>query len=203
MTSVKGKILARIRRLGPSEVFTPKDLLDIAPRGSVDMALKALTAEGTIRRIGRGLYDIPRESQLVSGPLPASLDQIARAIARRHRWTILPHGPLAANLWGLSTQVPARTVYISSGPSKSFDFGKQRVEFRHASPKETAVESERAGAIIQALRDFGRRRVDDELIARLRSRLSAKDKRELLRDARHSADWIYQVAKRIAGTGSK
>lgn len=203
MPSIKQKILNRIRRMEPRAVFTPKDLLDLAPRGSVDMTLKALSAEGTIRRIARGLYDLPRESRLLGGQSPASLDQIARAIARRHRWTIIPHGPLAANLWGLSTQVPARTVYISSGPSKNFEFGKQRIEFRHASPKETAVQSERAGAVIQALRDFGRRRVDEELIVRIGSRLSAKDKQDLLRDARHSADWIYQVAKRIAAKGAE
>ena len=60
---MKESVLARIRRLGPGKSFMAKDFLDIATRGSVDMVLSSLLREGAIRRIRRGLYDVPRQSE--------------------------------------------------------------------------------------------------------------------------------------------
>jgi len=61
------------------------------------------------------------------------------------------------------------------------------------------VASVRSGTVIQALRHLGRRAVNDKVIEKLRRFLSAKEKRDLVRDARQSADWIYATARAIAG----
>ena len=61
-----------------------------------------------------------------------------------------------------------------------------------------AVGNERAGGVIQALRHLGQRAVDKAVIQKLRTILNAKDKRDLVRDARQSADWIYAAARAIA-----
>ena len=99
--------LARIDKLGPGKAFMAKDFLDIASRGSIDVALTSLTSAGKIRRIRRGLYDLPIVNPDLGGELSPDIDEAARTIARRNRWTIIPEGPWAANLVGLSTQVPA------------------------------------------------------------------------------------------------
>jgi hypothetical protein len=199
MASDKDRIIARIRRWGPGAAFTPKDFVDLASRGTVDMTLAALLSDGTIRRLARGLYDYPRYGRLLEKLAAPDLDQVARALARRYRWNIIPDGPLAAHLLGLSTQVPARSVYISDGPSKTITIGRQTVHFKNARPKETGVASVRSGTVIQALRHLGRRAVNDKVIEKLRRFLSAKEKRDLVRDARQSADWIYAAARAIAG----
>jgi Family of unknown function (DUF6088) len=98
------------------EGFIAKDFLDIASRGSTDVALTSLTSTGKIRRIRRGLYDLPIVNPDPGGELSLDIDDAARTIARRNRWTIVPDGPWAANLVGLSTQVPAKIVYLSDGP---------------------------------------------------------------------------------------
>ncbi len=199
MASDKDKIIARIRRWGHGAAFTAKDFLDLAARGTVDMTLTALIADSTIRRLTRGLYDYPRYSEMLQQLTAPDLNEVARALARRYRWTIIPDGPLAANLLGLSTQVPAQAVYISDGPTKTIAIGKRRILFKNARPKETGVTSVRSGCVIQALRHLGRHAVDATVIRRLRRILSAKDKRALVRDARQSADWIYAAACAIAG----
>lgn len=198
MQAAKDKIIARIRRWGHGAAFTPKDFLDLASRGTVDMTLSALLADATIRRLARGLYDYPGYSELLGQMTAPDLDAVAQALARRYRWTIIPDGPTAANLLGLSTQVPAKAVYISDGPTKTITIGKRTIHFKNARPKETGVASVRAGGVIQALRHLGRRAVDERVIQKLRKILSAKDKRDLLRDARQSADWIYATARAIA-----
>lgn len=194
----KDKILARIRRWGGGAAFTPKDFLDLASRGTIDMTLAALLADGTVRRLARGLYDYPRQSTLLDTPASPDLDEVARALARRYRWNIIPEGALAAHLLGLSTQVPARSVYISNGPTKAIKIGRQTIHFKNTRPKETGVASVRSGTVIQALRHVGRRAVDQRVIEKLRRILSASQKRDLVRDARHSADWIYRAARDIA-----
>lgn len=199
MASDKDKIIARISRWGHGAAFTPKDFLDLASRGTIDMTLAALLADGTIRRLARGLYDYPRYSEMLGQLTAPRLDQIAQALARRYRWTIIPDGPLAANLLGLSTQVSARAVYISDGPTKTIAIGKQKILFKNARPKEAGVTSVRSGTVIQALRYLGRRAVDNTVIRRLQRDLSARDKRTLVRDAKQSADWIYAAACKIAG----
>ena len=192
------KIINRIRRAEPGWAFTPKDFLDLGSRGIIDMTLSALARKGTIRRIDRGLYDTPKTSSLLGGVLSPDLDQVARAIARRFRWRIIPEGTLAANMLGLSAQVPAKIIYISDGPSTEIQIGKQTIVFKHARPKRMKNEGESSSLVIEALRHLGKDAANSDLIDRLEHKLSKAEKRELLRDARYSADWIYEVAQKIA-----
>ena len=179
-------------------VFTPKDFLDLSSRGNIDVTLGAFLEEGLIRRIARGVYDLPRFNESLGGQLSPDIDQAAQAIARRFRWQIIPEGTLAANMLGLSTQVPAKTIYLSDGPTRSIRIGRQTLYFKHARPKETRIEDRTSAIVIQALRYLGQSAIDSEAIAQLRQRLSAREKKQLLRDARYSSDWIFSVAQQIA-----
>jgi hypothetical protein len=52
--------------------------------------------------------------------------------------------------------------------------------------------------VFQALRYIGRAAVDAQVIARLRRSLSAGQRRELLKDARYTTDWIAAVVRQVA-----
>ena len=140
MPTTKELIGSRIHRLGPGHAFTPKDFVDLGTRGMVDVTLSQLVSLGVIRRVGRGLYDLPKYSEALGITLGPDIDQIAQAIARRFRWRIMPTGAWAANALGLSTQIPAKIVYLSDGPNRKFEFGKQTLHFKHARPKEMRTE---------------------------------------------------------------
>ncbi len=105
MQTMQDQIVARIGRLERGKAFSAKDFLDIASRGTIDMTLSGLNRRGTIRRIRRGLYDMPKINPSLGGKLSPDIDEAARAIARRQRWKIVPEGAWP-NLLGLSTQVP-------------------------------------------------------------------------------------------------
>jgi hypothetical protein len=132
MATATELVLSRIKALGEGAVFTPKDLTDVAQRGLVDMTLKKLTQTGVIRRLARGLYDTPKHSALLNTELSPDIDAVAKAIARRFRWRIVPSGAYAANLLGLSAQVPAKVVYLAEGidRTKTFLVGPQTLVFR-------------------------------------------------------------------------
>ena len=198
MLTTKGRIVARIHRMGAGRVFTPKDFLDLGSRGMVDVTLSQLVSARVIRRVGRGLYDLPKHSEALGITLSPNIDEIAQAIARRFRWRIIPTGAWAANTLGLSTQVPAKITYLSDGPNQKFELGKQTIHFKHARPKEMRTEGALSSLVVQALRFLGKHEVGPEVIARLRNRLSPVDKRRLLRDTRYSTDWIFAVARQVA-----
>ena len=121
--TIENKLSYRIRGNGSGWAFSPKDFLDLGGRPTVDSALHRLTRRGEVRRVVRGIYDYPRFSKLLDQQLSPDVDQVARAIARKFGWRIQPSGAIAANLLGLSTQVPARAVYLSDGPDRSYKIG--------------------------------------------------------------------------------
>jgi hypothetical protein len=176
-----------------------KDFLDIASRGTVDMTLSALLRDRVIRRVRRGLYDVPKVNPDLGGTLSPDIDQTARALARRHRWSIVPEGAWAANLLGLSTQVPAKIVYLSDGPNQKIQLGRRTIHFKHARPQALGHEQGMAALVIQALRYIGKEGMDDAFIQRLRSLLPEAEKRRLVKATRFGVDWIYETAKKVTG----
>jgi hypothetical protein len=199
MQTMRDQILARIKRLGEGKAFSAKDFLDIATRGTIDVALGSLTRTGIIRRIRRGLYDMPRVNQALGGKLSPDIDEAARAIARRQHWKIVPEGAWAANLLGLSLQVPATITYLTDGPSKEVQIGRRSIHFKHARPKVMAGAPDgKFALVVQALRYLGKEGVGQREIDALRSSLSPSEKRQLVKETQFGVDWINEVAKRIA-----
>jgi hypothetical protein len=198
MQTMRDQIVARIDQLGEGKAFSAKDFLDIASRGTIDMALSSLTRRGTIRRVGRGLYDRPKMNPALGGKLSPDIDEAAQAIARRQRWKIVPEGAWAANLLGLSTQVPSRIVYLTDGPNNEVQIGRRSIHFKHARPKAMAGLEGKFALVVQALRHLGKEGVGLREIETLRTLLSPAEKRRLVKDARFGVDWIYEVAKKIA-----
>jgi hypothetical protein len=196
MQTTRDQIVARIKRLGERKAFSAKDFLDIASRGTIDMALTSLTRLGIIRR---GLYDMPKVNRALGGDLSSDINEAARAIGRRQRWKIMPEGAWAANLLGLSTQVPAKIIYLTDGPNNEVPIGRRRIQFKHARPKVMAGLEGKFALVVQALRHLGKEGVGPREIETLRAALSPAEKRKLVKDTRFGVDWIYEVAKRIAG----
>src|ERR1700733_8698095 len=198
MQTMRDHIVARIERLGEGKAFSAKDFLDIASRTTIDVTLHSLALSGKIRRIRRGLYDMPKVNPALGGKLSPDIDEAARAIARRQRWKIVPDGAWAANLLGLSTQVPAKIIYLTDGPNKEVLIGRRTIHFKHARPKAMAGLEGKFALVVQALRYLGKDSVGPREIETLREALTPAEKRKLVKDARFGVDWIYEVAKRIA-----
>lgn len=198
MQTMQHQILRRIERFEPGKAFSAKDFLDIASRTTIDVALAKLTIVGKIRRIRRGLYDTPKFNAALGGKLSPDIDEAARAIARRQRWTIVPQGAWAANLLGLSTQVPSKISYLTDGPTKEIQIGRRSIYFRHAGPKVMAGLEGKEALVIQALRHLGEKNVGKRELETLRSALSPQERRRFLKNTRFTLDWVHNVAKRIA-----
>jgi hypothetical protein len=196
MRTTADKILAEIARHEEDWCFSPKDFMGLAERDALDQAFSRLTSGGVIRRIGRGVYDVPRYNAVLKKILSPNPNQIARAVARRFGWRILPTGAHAANMLNLSTQVPMKIVYQSDGPTKVMNFESWTLHFKHTAPKKMAA-GELGGLLINALQFLGKDHVTPVVIGKLRRRFTDEQKEQLLEDAKYGPDWIHQVIRSL------
>lgn len=197
------RVQRRIRAKGEGAVFGARDFLDLGSRAAVDQALSRLERGGLIRRISRGVYDYPRRSERLGITLSPEPEEVVRAVARRDASRVQVSGTAAANALGLSTQVPARIVYLTDGESRRLQIGEQVVELRHASPRNLATAGKVSGTVIQALRHLGRQHVDESTVRHLQRVLSEGDKDRLRKDRVHAPGWMQPVLLEIAGGGSE
>ncbi len=148
--SIPDTIQERIGQ-APKLVWTPSDFADIGARGAVDKALQRMAKSGRLRRIDRGLYDLPTFNALTKKPTVPDYRSIIDAVARRDKARCVVDGMTAANTLGLTNAVPAKIEVLVDARLKPIQLGKQKIVFKHAAPSRLYW-AERPGMyLVQAL----------------------------------------------------
>ena len=190
--SMDAKVLRRLRSRGSGAVAASTEFLDLGNRASVDQALSRLVRRGELRRVSRGVYGYPERSRLI-GELAPRPEQVAQALARRGCQRLLVSGAYAANLLGLSDQVPARIEYLTDGPSQTVMIRNLAVKLKQTTARRLAVADRISGTVAEALRFLRQSQVDESVVAKLRERLSAVERAQLLKDIPLVPAWIGEV----------
>ena len=191
------KLLKRIQSHGRGWVFTPAHFEDLAGRSTVGTVLQRLHEKGTIRQLARGLYHYPKiDPQL--GLLEPDTDAIARALAGRDAIRLQASGAYAANLLGLSTQVPMKRFFLTDGLSRTVQVGRRQIVLRRTTPKNMATAGRISGLVIQALRHLGQKHVDATVLRKLDQRLDEDARQQLLKDSRYAPEWIARIIRQLA-----
>lgn len=133
------------------QVWTPVDFLDLGPRAAIDKALQRMAAAGRIRRIDRGLYDVPRFNKLTGRSTSPDTRAIIDAVARRDQARFIVDGLTAANDLGLTTAVPAHVIVFTDNRLRPIKFGNQTVTFKQAAPSRLYWAGRPAMRVVQAL----------------------------------------------------
>ena len=194
----------RILSTPEGAVFITSDFLDLADTPAINKALSRLSADGTIRRVVRGVYDRPAFSELLQEYAAPDMKQIAEAFARNFGWTIVPCGDTALNQLGLSTQVPAVWQYVSDGPYRKYTIGNRALSFKHGANKDVSGLTEKFALVVQALKAMGRDNIDLPTLEKLTSILGPEERLAFINDTQHRTAWINRVAKElVALDGSK
>jgi hypothetical protein len=199
MTGISDKIARRIRAHGKGKwVCSAKDFLDIGSRMAVDQALSRLVKAGDLRRVGHGLYDLPRTSVTLNRPAPTNLDEAVAAVARRDNIRIMPDGIVAANRLGLTTAVPAKADYVTDGATRTVKIDGWTIRLRHARPTIMNWAGRPGAPVVQALHWLGPRASDDpQTVAILRRRLPDSVKRDLVKGTSSLPDWAASIVNKI------
>lgn len=148
---LKSLIQARMDAGSPGAVWTPADFLNLAGRDAVDKTLQRLITSGALRRIDRGLYDLPTLNSLTRQPGPPDTRSIIDAIARRDQIRVLVDGMTAANDLGLTDAVPAKIVVHTDARLRPIRLGNLQITFRPTAASKLYWAGRPAMRLIQAL----------------------------------------------------
>lgn len=195
--SIDDQIFKAIASLGHGAVFVPTAFLSFGSRQAVDIVLHRLVRKGTIRRLARGIYDFPKEHPKLGKLLP-SPEKIAEALVGRDCTRIQPTGAYAANILGLSEQVPAKVVFLTDGPSRIVKIGTTTIQLRRTTPKNMAIAGRLSGLLVQALRELGKEHITSERIEHLKRTIPLNARQELLKDIRFAPEWMHSIFKELA-----
>jgi hypothetical protein len=109
-------------------------------------------------------------------------------------------GAAAANALGLTTQVPARTVYLTSGRSRKLQLGRQEVELKHAPRWQLALAGQPAGEAVRALAWLGPAKAEAAL-RKLKHKLPKAAFQEMASVTPMLPNWLARSVGSIAAGG--
>ena len=195
MQRLTEQILAHAAGFPEGTPLAAKSLLHLGTRAAVDQALSRMAERGQLIRTGRGVYLRPIASRF--GTRTPSVEQAVEALAIQKGEIIVSNGAAAANALGLTTQVPVRSVYLTSGRSRKMHLGKRFVELRHAPRWQLVLANRPAGEAVRALAWLGPEKADAALRA-LKRKMPPGVFGELVAAAPQLPTWLAQSVGKAA-----
>lgn len=191
--SVTESIRGKIQSVQRGEPFTNSHFLKLGSRYSVDKALSRFVKEGLIERVTRGVFVRPKKSRFVGKVMP-DVSRIIQVIAKDHGEVIQVHGAEAARRFKISTQMPTKPIYYTSGPSREIQIINLTVKLMHTSSRRKLQHAgKKAGLALTALWYLGKKEVNTETVHRIREGLSSEEFETLRSTA--MPEWMTQAIK--------
>ena len=198
MPSLPSQIVSHAAESPEGTLLCPSALLHLGSRAAVDQALSRLARKGELMRVCQGVYVRPIQTRF--GLRPPSVEKVLSSLSTLWGETIVPCGGMAANALGLTTQVPIRSVYLTSGPDRNLKLGGLTVELRHAPRWQLAAPRRPAGEVVRALAWLGPKEVEEGLAA-VRNKLSAEDLNELAASRAVMPAWMAEPVSAMVANG--
>lgn len=197
--SIDGKIIRSIKARKGALAFSAKDFGHLGSRPAIGQGLARLVKQGRLRRVRQGIYDLPKAHPLLGQTAPDPM-AVIRALMDGSGAQWQASGAYAANLMGLSDQVPAKIVILTDGVPRRVPLGKLTLVFRRAAPRNLLGAGKPAGLVIQAIRYLRKDALSPAMIDRLRKQLDADTKADLRTLGPDVAAWMQPVVRQIAET---
>jgi hypothetical protein len=128
---------------------------------AVRRAMSDLAEQGNLNRVYDNTYVKPVQTRF--GSYSPAFEEVIPKLADLWKETIVPSGGASANALGMTTQVPVKPVYLTSGHNKILWFGNLAVHLRHAPGWQLVAPDHMAGDIIRALAWMGPEEVEEGL----------------------------------------
>lgn len=177
------------------EPFISSQLLALGSRNCIDQTLYRLEKEGSIARIARGVYVRPKLNRFIGKVLPHSF-QVAKKLSELTGETVQVNGAEAARRLGLSTQVPTKPVYWTTGQNRRFQMSGQEVILKHVPARKIAHADSLAGLAISALWYLGKEAVTMNTLQTLKEQMPSEEYQKF-KAARHQMpNWLTKLLQK-------
>jgi len=206
MSDIGTHIASLVNAAGPGFVWTPADFAQLGSRDVIDKTLQRLVASGALRRIDRGLYDLPAVNRLTQRATAPDYRAVVDAIARRNQLRLLVAGMTAANDLGLTDAVPARVTIHTDARRRSIRLDNLLIDFKQTAPSRLYWAGRPAMRVVQALHWLKDTLPDDG--DRVRARLHAiladpkhgqAITQDLIQGFAHLPAWMQGFLRTVAG----
>lgn len=195
MQTIEKNIINRVYGNGRGWVFFGNDFADLGQADAIDKALSRLAKAGQIRRVLRGLYDYPKFSTMLNKALSADIDQVAHALARKFGWEIQVSGNAALNILRLSTQVPTRYVYHSSGPSRTYQLDSITLSFKKTALKDMGLKDAQSALLVQALKALKKKVLSQAEQRTIADYFPKQRHAKIIKETRYVTSWVHELIK--------
>jgi hypothetical protein len=171
--STQKQIREQLGSYSKGEAILAHEFLPLGSRDAVDKSLFRLVSEGSLTRIGKGVYALPNNHSLL-GEIPVSVEAIIEAYTKKSGAKVQLSGPDALNVLGLSTQVPKGTYFYTDGPGRQLTRGKQEIVLHKVNAKVLLCAETSGAPFLSALYFIGKDKVTPEVKAGLSSKLTSE-----------------------------
>lgn len=172
-------IAQAISKKKPGSLIVPSDFRGTGTSMAVKKALSRIAKTNQIKRLAVGIYYIPKIDRVL-GELKPDTDTVIQMIADKEKIRLRPSGAYVLNQLGLTTQVPAKRVYLTDGNPRKFMIGKLQIRFKPTTSKKLSLKGKMSSLVIQALEELNLDEIDE--ISRMKLKdLLLKENTKLLK----------------------
>ena len=197
MQSIHNQIENEIKKKRRGKIFFANDFKKIGSNEAVRLTLFRLCKQGFILRLSNGIFLYPKISKRIGTVYP-SIEDIAKAIAKKEKARLIPTGLYALNKLGLSTQVPMRVVFLTDGAPRVIKVGKKAtIRFKKTVAKHLAFKGKITALVIFALKEIGKDKVTDSQCKLIKEALTFEKEENIIYDASLAPEWISKIIQKI------
>lgn len=182
-------ILKHIEQIPAGEPFSISSLRGLASTNNLQQILYRLAKKKHITRLSRGIYVRPLINKLV-GEIPPEPHKIAETIAETYGEKIGISGAEAANLLELSTQVPVKHIFYTTGTTRTIKIGNLEITLKHISPRKLVEPETFIGTVISALWYIGKENLSLEILKKIQYKLGRKKFLKLYNYLSNMPSWM-------------
>ena len=197
MQSTHIQIKEFIKKKRRGNLFFANDFKSFGSGDSIRQALSRLCKDEFIIRLSNGIYLYPKTSKRIGVVYP-SIEDIAKAIAKKEKARLIPTGIYALNKLGLSTQVPMKVVFLTDGAARIIKVGKKAtIRFKKTVAKHLAFKGIITTLVIFALKEIGKGKATDVELQKIAKALSKEKRENITYDATIAPEWIANIMLKI------
>ena len=197
------EITKRIENMHEGQILFISDFSDL--NGNEKVVSRALSAEekkGNIVRLAKGMYLRPKSTRF--GIVYPPVDEMVKAIAHRDKSKVQPCGMTALNMLGLSTQVPTKYTYLTSGSSRKLNLGDRIIELKRSVPKNFVFKTTLGALLMQALKSLGEKNISKLEIVQIRKLIDNEKRMEQFKlDVLLMPIWMRKLITNIINNANK
>lgn len=197
------EITKRIENMHEGQILFISDFSDL--NGNEKVVSRALSAEekkGNIVRLAKGMYLRPKSTRF--GIVYPSVDEMVKAIAHRDKSKVQPCGMTALNMLGLSTQVPTKYTYLTSGSSRKLKLGDRLIELKRSVPKNFVFKTTLGALLMQALKSLGEKNISKQEIVQIHKLIDNEKRMEHFKlDVLLMPIWMRKLITNIINNANK